>query len=255
MSLFSSETRTEPESKPRYTAEELRGKGLQRLSYFVESRYVTRKFKNHLKHLGIFSPAYRRDDDREQVFIRRPPIRRFAEGISNRRFKSLWIREHGSIKGLKDQPRSYVPVPDLHVGTLHKSRGKFYRNPFLSKGDRRGLSRPIRWAKQQLRVAAKAFRRLAERANCGGNGPQQSEANPASPEPLFESLVPRHLIVSNDWSHTPLSLLLSGNTSHLRELASRGINGTFRYWVFGPDGRPTVVSTSDYPLDDPPEED
>jgi len=244
-SLWSSETTGTPESKPRrYSADSLHGKGLQRLSYFVESRFVTRKFKNHLKHLGIFNPAYRRDDRREQVYVNRPSVRKYSDKISNRKFKLLWIKEHGGLKGLKDQPRILRRVEPLHVGTIDRAAGKFYRNPFLTKGERCHLSRPIRWARGQLKAAAKALRRK-HRAEPGGNGPGQPATNPVAEEVSVLQSLTCGLFGVGRGSHVPLARQLSRNSYEcIRDLAERYPDGSFRHYVFGPNGIELVKVSS-----------
>lgn len=207
MSLFAAfETQHTTESKLRYSEEELLGKGLQRLSYFVESRYVTRGFKNHLKRLGLFSPAYSKQD-RKQVFLERPPIRRYSDEISNRKFKLKYIFEHKSIAGLKDQPRKLVVQEPLHVGTIVHSKGVFYPNPLLDKHERKLVRLPCLRARSWLRKTLKKIVREkgTHQEELGVYGPSQPPTNPVGRVPGLGSFAStRVVIVSNDGKYPTL---------------------------------------------------
>jgi len=182
MSLFAAfETQPTPESQLRiYDQASLIGKGLQRLSYFVESQYVTRRFKNRLKSLGLFNPAYKKQD-RQQVFFERPAIRRYSEYISNRKFKHDWIMQHRSIKGLKDQPRTLVEQQPLHVGTVIHSQGVFHPNPFLDRRERKLVRKPCLRAKLFL---AKAVKKVRMALKAISSSDAVSEETPATGDPL-----------------------------------------------------------------------
>jgi len=234
MSLFAAfETQQGPESKSRqYDEQTLIGKGLLRLSYFVESRYVTRSFKNHLKSIGIFDPKYRRDDDRQQVYLHRPPIRRYSDTISNRKFKFQYILEHGGLKGLKDQPRKLVAQEPLHMGTVCRSRGRFFPNPSLTRSQRSlCFSRPVQWAKKVLKKTVKKLRasRVKAEKELGGHGPSQPPTNPVG-LPFWEgSAQARVVLLSKDDEYPHL---LGGQTfPSKRELATRWPDGNFRFFV------------------------
>lgn len=232
MSLFAAfETQQTPESKPRYTEEELLGKGLQRLSYFVESRYVTRRFKNHLKSLGLFRPAYRKQD-RQQVYFNRPPIRKYSDSISNRKFKFNWIVEHKGLKGLKDQPRKLVVQPPLHVGTIVHSRGIFYPNPLLDKYERRLVDTPIKRVKRALKKALK-------KVLCESQGLEQPEvrdsgqppADPAGHAFVHGSFNPKRVVLVSTEGEYPT--LLGGQTFPNKEALMRAWSrhtGTFKFF-------------------------
>jgi len=214
---------------------DLVGKGLQRLSYQVESKFVQRKFKNHLKRLGIFSPNYRKSD-REQVFLHSVQ-RRFEPGLSNRQFKKNWLRQFGSCAGLKCLPRHTVAVTPLHVGTIHHSAGKFYLQPSLAR--RRSL--PV-WA-VRLRAWARAkiggeHRKV--RAKPEGNGSGQSSTNPVDRTVRAESLLSRPVTLTSNSVR-----LLGGQTFPSREhLFDRFPNGEFRYFVL--QGERIVCTTNPY---------
>lgn len=207
MSLFAAfETQLTTESKLRYSKEELLGKGLQRLSYFVESRFVTRGFKNHLKRLGVFSPAYRKTD-RQQVFLERPPIRAYSEGISNRKFKIEYVLKHRTIKGLKDLPRKLIPQQPLHVGTIVHSKGVLYPNPLLDKRERKLTRLPYLRARSWLKKTFKKIVRekVSHQEEPGSNGPGQPLTNPVSPSLGRGSFAStRVVIVSNDGKYPTL---------------------------------------------------
>jgi hypothetical protein len=178
--IGASETRPSTESKPRYSKEELLGKGLQRLSYFVESQYVTRGFKNHLKSLQIFRPAYRKQD-RQGVFLERPAIRRYSDKISNRKFKWEYIRTHRTVKGLKDQPRTLIPQQPLRIGTVIRSKGVFYPDPFLDKRERKLARLPSLRTRSFLKKTFRQVRRALRGASQDGSpdpGSTQVESRP-----------------------------------------------------------------------------
>jgi len=213
MSLFAAlEIQQSPDSKHRYSEEELLGKGLQRLSYTVESRYVTRGFKNHLKRLGLFNPAYRKQD-RQQVFLDRPVIRRYSDEVSNRRFKLDWKIKHRSISGLKDLPRKEVKQQPLHVGTIVHSRAVFYPNPLLDRRERRLTRLPGLRAKFWLKKTFKKIVREKFRTHkeeLGSNGPSQLPTNPVGLDRGLGGFVSKRVvIVSNDGKYPTL---LGGQT-------------------------------------------
>jgi len=229
MSLFAAfETQLTPESKPRYSEDELLGKGLQRLSYFVESRFVTRRFKNHLKSLGLFRPAYRKQD-RQQVYFDRPPIRRYSDTISNRKFKFKWIVEHKGLKGLKDQPRKLVVQPPLHVGTIVHSKGVFYPNPLLDKYERGLVDTPIRRVKRALKKALKKV--LCE--SQGREVPGQDRPPASTAGHAFEhgSFSPKRVVLVSTKGEYPT--LLGGQQFPDMETLMRAWSrhtGTFRFF-------------------------
>lgn len=238
---------TSPSTRRIYSAAQLHGEGLQRLSYFVESGFVTRRFKNHLKRLGIFSPKVRKQD-REQVFVERQPIRRYSDKISNRKFKSLWKKTHHGIHGLKEQPRTVHVQQPLHIGTLHKSRGRYYPNPLLTKWERRGLSRPIRWAKRFLKKAVKKVlcesRKLEEP---GIDGPGQPPTSPVGPHSGMGSFVSKRVVLM---SKDGTAGVVGGQAlSSYRQLANRWPDGTFRFFVLV-NNRITYVGNSLAELDE-----
>lgn len=232
MSLFAAfESQRTAELKSRYSEEELLGKGLQRLNYFVESQFVTRRFKNHLKSLGLFTPAYRKKD-REQVFLERPPIRRFSETISNRRFKFNWLIEHKGLKGLKDQPRKLVAQPPLHVGTVIHSQGKFFPNPLLGKRERGLADRCVRRTKRLLR---KAFKKVIYKSKGqeepGGHGPGQPAVNPTAHAFEHGSFNPKRVVLVSTEGRYPT--LLGGQTFSSKEELIRTwskYTGTFKFF-------------------------
>jgi len=207
MSLFAAfETQLAPESKLRYSKEELLGKGLQRLSYFVESQFVTRGFKNHLKRSGIFSPSYRKTD-RQQVYLERPPIRRYSDTISNRKFKLEYILKNRTIRGLKELPRKVIPQRPLHVGTIVHSKGVLYPNPLLDRRERKLVRLPYLRARSWLKKTFKKIvrERRTHQEELGGHGPSQPLTNPVSSglgQRSFAST--RVVIVSNDGKYPTL---------------------------------------------------
>jgi len=212
MSLFAAlEIQQAPDSKRRYSKDEILGKGLQRLSYFVESEFTTRGFKNHLKRLGIFSPAYRKQD-RKQVYLDRPTVRRYSDDVSNRRFKLDWKIKHRSIKGLKDLPRKEIKQQPLHVGTIVHSRAVFYPNPLLDKRERKltrlpGL-RARAWLKKTFKKIVRESQTHQEKA--GIQGPAQSPTNPVGPGSAPGSFASKRVVIVNNDGDYPT--LLGGQT-------------------------------------------
>jgi len=242
MSLFfsSSETKNRAQPEPRrYDQSELVGKGLQRLSFQVESRYVTRRFKNHLKHVGIFLPNYG-PQRRVPVFIEKTQ-RRYSPACSNRAFKRSWIRTHKSIKGLKEVPRPLVRAEPVHVGTIDRVRGKFFPNPLLGKRSKpRGG--PLRWACRLLRqrLPKVTGENQKQQDELGGNGPSQRPANPAGPATQGSLGVRRVALMSRGHLGLP-----GGQTFPFpRDLSTLWPNGTIRY--FRLDGDHPVYLGDDY---------
>lgn len=89
----------------RYSIEECKGNGLQQLVWLTDSKLVTRGFKNHIKRLGIFRPAY---TDKHQARPVKVVERRYDPTMSNRRFKYLYVKRNKSPFGLKDIPKQDV---------------------------------------------------------------------------------------------------------------------------------------------------
>jgi len=226
--MASYETAPESESKLRYTPAQLVGKGLQRLSYFIESEYVTRRFKNKLKHLGIYDAKCRKTD-RQQIFLERKE-RLYSPHCSNREFKREFVKEFGHIGGLKYLPRYERSNQPLHLGTLHKSRLRFYPNPLLRKKDRSLCSSaPVRWAKRLMKRSFKKLRgenrKLAE---SGGHGPDQPATNPVARAAPAASTSSRPVVLSS----TGEANLIGGQTfPNYGALATRWPDGTFRHFV------------------------
>jgi len=226
--LFSSETRTAAQSEPRkYSSSELFGKGLQRLSYQVESRYVTRRFKNRLKSLGCFQPNYG-PQDRVPIFIDRVE-RKFSQSVSNRTFKRNWLRTHGSLKGLKEQPRGCRQAKPVHVGTIHRSKGKFYPNPLLGNPGRKS-SGQLRWACRLLRSSLLKVRgENRKRENPEGNGSGQSPTNPVGPIlHRVKSLVSRRVVLTSRGTVGALGGQRFSNVGDLVDFSPS--TGTIRYF-------------------------
>jgi len=154
--MSESVSQTGPVPKYRYDADGIRGRGLMKLSYFVESRYVTRGFKNHLKSLDLFRPAYRKQD-KQKIWYEPDPVRRYSDTISNRKFKKLWIRIHSGLRGLKDQPRKLIKHQPVLIGTVTHSLGRFDRSALLTKAQARSLDLHILRAKRVAKAIRKAI--------------------------------------------------------------------------------------------------
>jgi len=231
LSLFAPQESVQaPGSYPRYSTAELYGKGLLRLSYTVESRYVTRVFKNKLKSLGVFRPSYRKPD-RQQVFVNRAPKRVFDPSISNRKFKCAWLKEHKGLKGLKDVPRTTILQQPLHIGAFRATGESFhfYRDPLLTKWERRGLSKPIKWARRLFKRAKKARSKAEREEQPGGNGPGQVPTNPVGSGSAQRNVPStRVVLVSKDGYP---GLVGGQRFPHSGALASRWPDGSFRYFV------------------------
>jgi len=216
----------------RYSAAELHGKGFLKLSYQVESQYTTRRFKNHLKHLGIFSPKYRKSD-REQLFFERT-VKLYSLDCSNRAFKRKWLREKGTIRGLKLQPKVERREQPLHVGTYHHSKGKFYPDPLLGRKHRLAV-----WIKRLVRFVAKVPGENQKREEPGNNGPGQPPANPAGPARAGKS-VDRLVVVTS----SGVDRALGGQAfPSRRDLFRRFPDGTFRFFTLV-NGVPTYGGTA-----------
>jgi len=146
----------------RKTPSELKGNGLQQLITLGESKLVCRRFKNRLKSLGIYRPAY----VDKAILVRGKLEHRFDVTMSNRKFKYNHVRNGGDIRQLKSLPRTpYRPV----VAYRDESRAGQ-----LTRACRR-LPGGVVWRRKPQEKA----KRIRSRVNPEGNGSGQSPANPA----------------------------------------------------------------------------
>lgn len=129
-----------------YSASELHGNGLDKLSRLAESSTVTRKFKNVLKSCGIYRPIFR---DRA-VLVHGKPQMRFDISMSNKRFKYLFYK---GGKNSSDLP-SKVPFTPI---TGYRDQTKSGR---LLKAHPRKLGQIVgsRWTPRSEREYAPRFR-------------------------------------------------------------------------------------------------
>jgi len=218
---------------PIYSAAQLIGKGLQRLSYFTESRYVTRRFKNHLKSFGIFDPIYL-PHVRKPIYLDRPSKRVFDPLISNRKFKFDYVIKHGTCKGLRDLPRIEVRQEPLKLGIWDVQRRRFTPDSLLVKGPRVLRRGPARWALRCCRRFADKVPALGKsKEEPGIHGPGQPAANPAARS--FASEASRVRVREIEVTSSPggvFSCVVGGVTvSSRRDLARMFPAGTkFRFY-------------------------
>jgi hypothetical protein len=144
----------------RYSELQLIGNGLEQLGYLSESKLTTRRFRNHLKSLGIFRPAY---VDKSVLQFGKTQWR-FDPAKSNSSFKYEFFKSGGTLAQLRTFPkRPYRPI----VGYRDQSRGGRFARAHKT------LPGAVVWKPKR---SPKKIRRVGEKR--GGNGPRQSVPNP-----------------------------------------------------------------------------
>lgn len=151
----------------RYEIEDLFGNGLDKLLRVGESKTVTRKFKNHLKRLGIYENAFVPDKSRA---VYGAPRLVLIPGLSNRQARGKLFHVGETLESLKTFPRRlYRPV----VGRFSEKTKRFVKpHPRLPNAD---LFRPRRSERRDARKS-ETVEKLSVKT--GGNGPVQSPSNP-----------------------------------------------------------------------------
>lgn len=148
----------------RYSPLQVIGNGLEQLGYLSESKLTCRRFRNRLKSLGIFRPAY----VDKSVLQFGKTIMRFDTSKSNSSFKYEFFKQGGTLAELRTFPkRPYRPV----TGYRDQSRGGRLTRAHKT------LPGAVVWKPTRVPVEKRPVRR----AKRGGNGPRQSSSNPDEP--------------------------------------------------------------------------
>jgi hypothetical protein len=92
--------------------EDIKGNGLDQLIYLTDSKTVTRGFKNRLKSIGIFRPAY---VDHARLVWKKTKVVRYDRNMSNNAFRYLWVKRYGTPEGLKYVPKQSYSVISHYV--------------------------------------------------------------------------------------------------------------------------------------------
>lgn len=90
-----------------YSIKELLGNGLQKLEWVADSATITRRFKSRLVACGIYRPVF---VDKAKLNWTTEVVHRYDPAVPNKRFKYLYVKEHGTPKGLSSLKKERVEL-------------------------------------------------------------------------------------------------------------------------------------------------
>lgn len=138
-----------------YTREEIVGNGLVQLTRLTDSKLVTRGFKNHLKSIGIYRPAYV-DKHQAREHLHKKEV--YDPSMSNKKFKYEYVKRTGSPKGLSDLKKTSITIAEYKFPgrplTRHRMAGLLMKQNRLLEGKRHD-ERPVRVKRQETSFVRK----------------------------------------------------------------------------------------------------